>query len=444
MSTVLEVHASTQTTSNAPINGRIRLDSEMSVEIDSGSEFYAPTRAKSLADAQHQPMWLKMLRPILGQNATPTAHEYQQLIADVYRGDPLMDDYVAWMFANSPRTGKQMFDQALHHGLNSVENCPDALRHLFQEIEKTPDWLDRQLLNDAVTFIQGTGESASHVLRDAALMGGYLLSGFNHALIMTGALNKDASKRFAETAKWWMDCTDYKSLERFGAGFKSTVHVRFIHALVRRNLSANPNWHVEQWGLPICQVDMAATNFAFGLIFLSGLRALGKFPTPHEARSVMHLWKYTGWLMGVDERWLTDREREGAVMFYRTVLTQSKPDWSSKALGTALSLEPLQRHYANFSAVRRRWAYHKHLSVSKFFLGEKKMQLLGLPAHTLPWFPLLTVPLNAVGYTAQRILPPLRKRLQRRGRQAQVDFMASFGEKGFTTIQPDKDHPAHV
>ncbi len=50
--------------------------------------------------------------------------------------------------------------------------------------------------------------NAVYVLRDLALMGGYLLSGLNQALIMTGALNKDAAKRFAETSKWWMDCTE--------------------------------------------------------------------------------------------------------------------------------------------------------------------------------------------------------------------------------------------
>ncbi len=93
-------------------------------------------------------------------------------------------------------------------------------------------------------------------------MGGYLLLGFTHALIMTGALNQDASKRFAETAKWGMDCTEYGGLERFGAGFKSTLHVRFIHGLVRRSLAANPKWDVGQWGTSISQIDMAATYIA--------------------------------------------------------------------------------------------------------------------------------------------------------------------------------------
>ncbi|MBC7750459.1 MAG: DUF2236 domain-containing protein [Candidatus Saccharibacteria bacterium] len=414
------------------------------IQQSSPTKASRPNRARSFAEIRKAPLWMKALTPILGQELTPNETEYDELVKAVSEGDVLMDNYVAWMFASNPKLAKQKFDQALQHGLDSVEDCPDALRVLFQEIERVPAWLDRQLLNDALAFIHSAGKDANHVLRDAALMGGYLLSGFNRALILTGALNQDASKRIAETSKWWMDCTEYGGLERFAAGFKSTVHVRFIHALVRRNLAANPEWDSKEWGLPICQIDMAATNLAFGLVFLAGLRALGIFPTSHESRSVMHLWKYAGWLMGVEKRWLVDSEREGIVLLHRAQLTQSAPDWSSQALGQALSLEPLQRHYAKFPVVSRQFAYYKHLSINQFFLGGRKMAQLGLPSNILPWYPLLVAPLNMVTYSVQRILPPLHTRLQQRGRKAQRDFMGVFGDKGLTTIRPDKNHPAHV
>jgi hypothetical protein len=416
----------------------------MSMIQQSYKVFPKPTRAKSFAQIQKVPLWMKALKPILGQELTPNETEYDELVAAVSEGDVLMDGYVAWMYASNPKLAKQQFDQALQNGLDGIVDCPDALRTLFREVEREPLWLDHQLLNDALVFIHSAGKDANHVLRDAALMGGYLLSGFNRALILTGALNQDASKRIAETSKWWMDCTDYAGLERFGEGFKSTVHVRFIHALVRRNLAANPEWDAKEWGLPICQIDMAATNLAFGLVFLSGLRALGIFPTAYESRSVMHLWKYTGWLMGVEERWLVDTERKGVVLLHRALLTQSSPDWSSQALGQALSLEPLQRYYRNFPALNRQFAYYKHLSINQFFLGRRKMAQLGLTTKVLPWYPLLVAPFNLVTYSAQRMLPLMHARLQQRGRQAQRDFMGVFGDKALTTIRPDKNHPAHV
>ncbi|MEZ4325872.1 MAG: hypothetical protein R3B40_11675 [Polyangiales bacterium] len=56
------------------------------------------------------------------------------------------------------------------------------------------------------------------------------------AAAATGALNKGASQRTGETLKWWMDCTERGGLERFGAGTLTTLHVRWVHAAVRRHL----------------------------------------------------------------------------------------------------------------------------------------------------------------------------------------------------------------
>ena len=59
--------------------------------------------------------------------------------------------------------------------------------------------------------------------RDLILMGGYLLSGLNEPLVMTGALNKGTGRRFAETMSWAMDIYAPDGMERFGIGFKSAL-----------------------------------------------------------------------------------------------------------------------------------------------------------------------------------------------------------------------------
>jgi hypothetical protein len=79
-------------------------------------------------------------------------------------------------------------------------------------------------------------------------MGGYMLSGFNKTLVLTGALNKGASARIAETGKWWIDCTETDGMRRGGPGYKSTLHVRLVHALVRRNLQKRPDWDSQRMG----------------------------------------------------------------------------------------------------------------------------------------------------------------------------------------------------
>jgi len=83
--------------------------------------------------------------------------------------------------------------------------------------------------------------------------------------------------------------------------------------------------------------------------------------------------------------------------------------------------------------------------MSRYFLGSKKMQKLGLPTDVTAWFPILSAPVRFVHYTSQRVVPPLRNQLEQQGRNAQQNALAAiFGAKPRGLIQPDANHPAHV
>lgn len=403
-----------------------------------------PHRATAFEHTQKRLPLLKPLEKLFNIELVLSDTKYQSLTHALWQGDPQMDSVVEWLFEQDSKQRKQLFEQALHHGTQALEHCPMVLKRFFEHVETPPVWFDPQQLDKALSFIHAVGLEANYVLRDLALMGGYLLSGFNQALVLTGALNQGASQRVAETSKWWIECTTPNGLARFSAGFKSTIHVRFIHALVRRNLQQKQDWDAEQWGLPICQIDMAATNLAFCSLFLMGLRGLGIFPNQAESNAVMHFWKYLGWLMGVEERWLVDKELDGHILLYHSLFVQSAPDWTSKALGAALSKEPLEKEFKHWQNIKRQYDYHKHLSISRLFLSSDNMQQLGLPKHVLPWFPLLLIPKNLLGFRLQRAIPRLHAWQQQRGRQAQLDYQATFGQKGTKTIQPEKNHPAYI
>lgn len=409
----------------------------------------APTRARPFAKTQvPTPPWLHL---ILGRELAPSREEYDAAVAAMTDGDPAMDALVDWMVSFGPREARALFEQAMAQGTDSVPDCPQPLRDFFATVERVPAWLDPQAVRDGVRFIHGVGEIAMVVMRDLALMGGYLLSGFNQALVMTGALNQGTSQRVAETGKWWMDCTEPGGLERHGAGFRSTLHVRLVHALVRRNLSARPEWDHAVWGLPLNQIDMAATYLGFSVVMLGALRKLGIQATPRESRGVMQLWSHACWLMGVDECWLRFSETEGMVLLNTAMMTQSRPDQTSRELGHALSREPLERTYQGLRRLpwlhdlRRKLAYHQHLSMSRYFLTREQMGQLGLPETVTAWYPWLTLAPRTLAYTGQRLLPALHRRMQARGRQAQRAAVAQvFGDRAQGIIQPGADHPAHA
>lgn len=363
------------------------------------------------------------VRWLTRDDPTPSEQRWQALGEALMRGDPPMDRMVEWMLDYGMREGRALFQQALDHGIENVADAPEPLCALFAVIDRRPAWADDDLLMRGTQASHLAGMAGLYALRDASLMGGYQASAINKTLVLTGSLANGPQRRLAETTKWWIDCTEPGGLQRFGEGFKSTLHVRLIHSLIRRRVQRMPEWDNSEWGLPVNQTDMAATQLAFSVIFLLGSRALGVPLTPSDGRAVMHLWRTIGWLIGIDERWLPETEQHGRELLYQILLSQAPPDDSSRQLGRALMDEPLHRSYPNFAGLRGRFERARHLSIARLFLDAQSMSDLGLPSGVLPWYPAISAPLNFARHGTHRLLPGGRRRLVRTGRKAQVDYL---------------------
>ena len=360
---------------------------------------------------------------LVGKSAEPTSAEWQALGEALTQGDGVADRMVEWMYEVGMTQAHPLFARAMNHGIASVPDAPAPLREFFEVCEARPAWVDDALLKQGAEIFQQAGMSTYYVLRDIALMGGYQAAGFNKTLILTGALEGRASRRVAETMKWVNDVTATDGMARFADGFKTTVHVRLVHAMIRRRVRGLPAWKEAEWGLPVNQTDMAATYLGFSVVLLIGLRVMGMPVTREEGRAVMHLWCYACWLMGVDEQWLRHDEAGGRKLLYQMLLTQLPPDESSRQLGRALMDETLQLPYPHLRALRVRFERARHLSVTRLFVGQRGMQALGLPRFVVPWYPLISAPFTLAWHGLHRLLPGGRDRLQRSGRQAQEDIL---------------------
>lgn len=340
-----------------------------------------------------------------------------------------MDTYIQAQLAqthNRPDWGE--FHQALASSNPHQFKGSDALMQLLEHTCNEPDWVDWALADEGIQFIHSTGRAATDVLRDMALMGGYLMVAFNQTLILTGELEKGAAPRLAETAKWWLKVVEKNGNHTGRAGWRATLRVRWVHALVRHRLGNHTAWNTQAWGLPINQVDMAATYLGFSAVMLLGLRKMGIVVTPHNSRAVMHLWKIIAWQMGVHPRWLVDTEQAALVRLRQFLFTHAPPDDSTHRLATALSLEPLQRRFAHFGKVQQQWAYHKHLSASWYLLGPSLFNKLGLRAPCGPAIALLLLPVRASGHLLARLAPGLSGLHARNGRLAQEVAVAELAQ----------------
>ena len=392
--------------------------------MTSTPDSYAPIPSRHGADLQRSRraaaplLWLIRDR----KAAQPDDASWQQLGQWLNVGDPLADAVVSFISSHGHREGWRLFELGLQQGAQAVTGYP-ALHALFTHCEQDPPWLDRTALQRGTDVSARSGKTGMRVLRDFGLMAGYQASAINQTLIKTGALEKGAQRRVAETTKWWMDCTAAGGLIPGGDGYKTTLRVRVIHAMVRAGLRQRNDWDHDYLGLPVNQLDMQVTYLAFSVMFLIGQRILGVPVSASEGADVMHLWRYIGWLMGVNDALLYAGEQEGRVALYRNLLSQPMADDTSQQLAQPLMDEPLQRYYPNAQWLRSHWDRQVHLSIMRLFIGQQGMRDLGLPGTVLPWYPLLFTPANFTIQTLIRTVPGGKDWLTRRGRRAQESMM---------------------
>ncbi len=136
---------------------------------------------------------------------------------------------------------------------------------------------------------------------------------------------------------------------------------------------------VEKYGVPICPEDTAYTLMTFSLVLYECLEKIGRHVTDEQKLAILHQWKVIGYIMGVEEEYLTDDPVEGKELMRRVqerwaeatetgyILTDSLLDW----VGTLLP--PV-------------FGYDKHFPtlLCQFFLGKKMSEYVVRPERAKP------------------------------------------------------------
>lgn len=370
----------------------------------------------------------------------PDAAQWRRLGERLTVGDEPMDRLVDWMSSAGMAQMRPLFEKALAEGIDNVPDAPEPLREFFIGVERIPDWVDPEKLRRGQRALARGGADGMSIARDVSLLGGYQFSGFNKTLLRTGALEKGSNKRFAETMQWAMDVISDGGLAPLGVGYRSTLHVRLIHAFVRRHVSAMPDWRADQWGLPVNQTDMAATLVGALVAPPVASLAMGILPAPGELDAIAHLTRYVGWLIGVEDEWLPHSFRDSIRVLYHTSTALAVPDETTQQLSVPMAQDPLSWHYRGVRGLRRRLAWARHLSITSAFLGPSAMRVLGLPVYMPPWYPVLKMPVNLIRSVAAMALPAGMDRAVDRGRREQQTLLHTIIGDGTANIGESAVH----
>lgn len=373
---------------------------------------FPPDAPSRLADPYAPVDWrVKLLFRFVSDTGRPPEMEpaqIEELARQLNRGDPLADAVVALYGELPPGQGRKLLDQALEQGIDSIEEPPEALKALFAQLDNVPIWVDRDKLDMGCRVMRRTGIFAELVLRNVALMGGYLSAAAIKPLLFTGQLDRMAFRRLIETGKFWVDVTTENGLQRHNEGFKSAVRVRLMHAMVRGMLLKSGRWNHQDWGHPINQSDLLATNLLFSEVFLTSLRALGFHFSRPEREAVIHLWRYIGYLLGVDEHILPACEADAVRATWLQYRTIPGPDADTGKLGNALTQVPYGNYGEKLNLLTKFLAdieVHYRSGFSRLIFGKASGDALGLPDSAVKYAVLATVPAIYTLDTMRRYLP---------------------------------------
>jgi hypothetical protein len=275
------------------------------------------------------------------------AERYAELLGHT---DPLAEA-VMDEFAGMPESKwRALLEMALVKGAEAVPDAPEPLRALFRQLECPPIWVDRDRCNlGGATFLRCRLGFVPLAMLALPII--YSWPAGNKPLALSGQLVHRASQRLKDTARYVFAVCQPDGLSRFSEGFAMTVRVRLIHAQVRRLLVESGQWRSEVWGAPINQCHMAGTNLMFSVGVLDGLTRLGYRFERVEREALVHLWRYAGYLLGVEHELLIADEFEGHRLLDLMFSFEPQPDDDSRALVDAL-METSSTYVGNFKAAR--------------------------------------------------------------------------------------------
>lgn len=318
--------------------------------------------------------------------------------------------------------------EALRASPDVSPDLPPALRALLDEATTVPDWVDWNRVERGAATYRYLGGNTTDVLTLLSLIGGYRFGGPADLLVLTGGLaGGETLRRLGETVKWTHAVTRAGGLRPGAEGWRLTVHVRAMHALV--NARFDPRWDTERWGHPINQADQAATLGLFDATVITGCLGLGVRLTRAQRDDFMHLWRYAGWLMGVAPEWLTDIEDVRHHLNHHILLAAGGQTQAGRDLARLTLDAQAQRGFRHRSPtverLHQRYERARQASMLTAFMGKEGMRDLGL-RRRFPWGLLLALASNTLRYRILGALPGSRERLEARGARVQERHMASM------------------
>ena len=266
------------------------------------------------------------------------ARLHDQELADLYIrhttiGDPVLDPIMEEI-SSIPAYDLHAFIEAGIEGHDRVlQEAPQPLRDFFWNFEE-PSWLDHESFKPGVRCFNVNVD-----LMLVAFVTGVLVEGFSTLIAKsfntTGRVAA-TPRRLMQNNRQLMEIFYPGGLQRNGDGWKLSVRVRFVHARIRNLLAKSGDWDFETWGTPLSAANLGLAIAIFSMQLLRYSKLVGTNFSIEEQESVLAVWRYAGYLMGIPETILytdgADAERKHDIAY----MCEPPPGADSVAMANSL------------------------------------------------------------------------------------------------------------
>ena len=244
--------------------------------------------------------------------------------------DPMMEELASSM---EPGDLHRFIGAGIEQREEILRDAPQALRDFFKNLEDPP-WLDYEAFRPGIRAFHANVD-----LMLTAFVTGVLVEGFSTLIAksfrITGRV-ASTKRRLQQNNRHMMDIFFPGGLHRDGDGWKLSTRIRFVHTRIRGLMAKSDDWNHELWGTPVSAAHLGFAISVFSKRLLEYSLKLGARFTKEEYDSVLAVWRYTGYLMGIPETILYTDDESATKMYKMGYTCEPAPDADSIAVANML------------------------------------------------------------------------------------------------------------
>ncbi|MXW01677.1 MAG: DUF2236 domain-containing protein [Holophagales bacterium] len=314
-------------------------------------------------------------------------------------GDPLADRAVEQLAAI-------MEPQHVHRTIARIVDCyddppkdtPGALRELIEASAVVPDWFDREIaLKATKAFLR----NSDIVL--TGLVGGAIVEGFSTLISKSFRIRSriilNGVRRLKQNTLQLTEQFMPGGLEPGGDAWKLSLRIRLVHAQARMLLKQSDEWDTPEHGMPLSAAHMLLGAAAFSGRLMDHVARLGGDFSPDEKNAYVHVWRYTGIVMGIPEAIMFHDRASARRVFQIAVMCEPPRDDDSIIMANSIIQSAPILLGLTGTEERRRMAAFLY-QVSRELIGNDLASSLRFPKPAL----IRTVPFLSLRNRAEKVV----------------------------------------